>query len=102
MGTDPLPLLSTPPNLRNVVSQLRGVRKVPGSNPTAAASFSYVYLLPLSKGVWSDTAPLPEKPMAYKVVWWLNSKKKKKKKKKKKNFFLFRGEEKEREGAEGT
>ena len=34
-------------------------------------------LSPLSKAVCSDTAPLPEKPMAYIGVWWLNSKKKK-------------------------
>ena len=32
-------------------------------------------LSPLSKAIYSDTAPLPEKPMAYKEVWWLNSKK---------------------------
>ena len=30
-------------------------------------------LSPLSKAVYSDNAPLPGKPMAYKGVWWLNS-----------------------------
>ena len=35
------------------------------------------YLSPLSKAVYSDTAPLPEKPMAYLgEKCWLNSKKK--------------------------
>merc|ERR1712074_386147 len=33
-------------------------------------------LSPLSKAVCSDTAPLPEKPMAYIGVWRLNNKKK--------------------------
>ena len=34
-------------------------------------------LSPLSKAVYSDTAPLPGKPMAYIGFWWLivNSKK---------------------------
>merc|ERR1712074_391915 len=45
-------------------------RKVRSSTPGPAG-----YLSPLSKAIYSDTAPLPEKPMAYIWDWWLNSKK---------------------------
>ena len=50
---------------------------VQGTIQGLCSSLGTVCLLsPLSKAVYSDTAPLPEKPMAYKGVWWLNSIKK--------------------------
>ena len=61
--------------LHDVLSLSKSVVPLPTADPKGLSSIlgPDCLLLPLSKVVYSDNAPSPEKPMAYKWVWWLNS-----------------------------